>query len=525
MGSFNDLKIIDLSQPAILSIEEFPRGLKALLEIDEKNQVVISNIMELDSISRNNSMYSGEDFMKSLEACVWIEEMRRNGKWFGEFEHPDKDTSIDRFMKVDNDRISHRIRKYWRKGNMLQAEIDFKPLPLGPRAWSWVSSGSNPSFSVRVYTKNYVEKTSPSGKKYLHKIGKMIPVTFDFVTIPGFYSAYAADPDKYDIANENLIARRDVASLDIEAERKAFLDSHKLISSNSFESWKVEFTKDDFKSLVMAQESAPLLQEAFNMDLSKADMVYTKEGLLVINPIEKNMKNKKIIVPARTFELNRVLLDNSSKKRAQERVKTNYYMQINENNTKSGLDSESYRIQENELSAQEIVRLEKKVSKEEYKTQIRPKLEKQIAFTAYSFKKNLSEEFYKVFADSTLARINSGLMKKGYKKPLSKEDVCNAVLNIATPVNCVESLNNLENGNATKYIDIFKISSGSRQTSSFWFKRCLKETINRTREDLTKQFGIECLIKLFTQGDFSMESDLSNYDNQTIQVKVNLRVV
>lgn len=80
MGQFNDLKIIDLSQPAILSVEEFPRGLKALLEIDEKNQVVISNIMELDSISRNNSMYSGEDFMKSLEACVWIEEMRRNGK-------------------------------------------------------------------------------------------------------------------------------------------------------------------------------------------------------------------------------------------------------------------------------------------------------------------------------------------------------------------------------------------------------------------------------------------------------------
>lgn len=524
MAKFNDLKIIDLSQPAILSVEEFPRGLKALLEINEKEQIVTSNIMELDSISRNNSMYSGEDFMKSLEACVWIEEMRRNGKWFGEFEHPDKETSIERFMKVDNDRISHRIRKYWRKGNMLQAEVDFKPLPLGPRAWSWVSSGSNPSFSVRVYTKNYVEKTTPSGKKYLHKIGKMIPVTFDFVTIPGFYSAYAADPDKYDIAN-NMVAVKDTASFNLDEERKIFLNSHKLVSDKTFESWTVEFSKDDFRSLVMAQESAPLLQEAFNMDLSKADMVYTKEGLLVINPIEKNMRNKKIIVPARTFELNRVLLDSSSKQKAQERVKANYYMQIDEGNTKSGLDSESYRIQENELTAQEIVKLEKKVSKEDYRNQIRPKLESQIAFVAYSFKKNLSDEFYKVFADSTLARINSGLAKKGYKKLLSKEDVHDAVLNVVSPINCVESLNNLENGSSTKYIDIFKVAGGSRQTSSFWFKRCLKDTINRTREDLTKKFGIECLIKLFTQGDFSMESDLSSYDNQTIQVKVNLRVV
>ena len=524
MGQFNDLKIIDLSQPAILSVEEFPRGLKALLEIDEKNQVVISNIMELDSISRNNSMYSGEDFMKSLEACVWIEEMRRNGKWFGEFEHPSKETSIERFMKVDDDRVSHRIRKYWRKGNMLQAEIDFKPLPLGPRAWSWVSSGSNPSFSVRVYTKNYVEKVSPTGKKYLHKIGKMIPVTFDFVTIPGFYSAYAADPDKYDIANDNLLARRDAASFDLDVERKTYLDTHKLISANSFESWKVEFSKDDFKNLVLAQESAPLLQEAFNMDLSKADMIYTKEGLLVINPIEKDRKNQKIIVPAKTFELNRVLLDNSSKKRAQERVKTNYYMQISKDNSKSGLDSESYRVYENELSAQEIVNLEKKISKEEYKSQIRPKLEHQIAFAAYSFKENLSKEFYRVFADSTLARMNNGLMKKGYKKPLTKEDVHDAVLNVASPMNCVESLDNIGNGGSTKYIDIFKVSCGSKQTSAFWFKRCLKEAINKTRDDLTKKFGVECLIKLFTQGDFSMESDLSNYDNQTIQVKVNLRV-
>ena len=511
MPKYNDHRVIDLSRPAILSVEEFPRELKALLEVDEKNKIVTTNLMQLDYISRNNSMYSGEDVVKSLEAATWIEELRRQGKWMGEFEHPPRNTSIERFMLVDNDRVSHRIRKWWRKGDMLQGVVDFNPLPLGPRAWSWVSTGSNPSFSVRIYTKNYIEKTDSSGKKYLLKRGTMIPVTFDFVAIPGFYSCYAANPDNYDIANQTA-----------ESLRLEFLKDRELVSDKTFESWTFDFTKDNFKELVLSQESAPLLQEAIGIDLKTADIVYTTEGLIMIKPLGRK---DKILFPASTYELNRVLLDSNSTKRSVERLKNNVYSMISKNNSESGLDSESYRVYENNLSAEEMVHLEPKISVENYNNTFKTKLQEQIIFAAYSFRKNLSESFENLFADSTLAAMNRSLDKKK-KKPLSREDLENAVLNLISPINCIAPIDNLgKNKSASKYISIFKVDNTNTGTPMFWFKRCLKDTVEKTRESLVSKFGQECMIKLFTQGDFGFESKEFNLDsNRYIQVKVNLRI-
>ena len=504
--SIEEKNVIDLSKPAMLSVEELPANLAQLMIVDEKNRVIESTLMVLDAISRNNAQYAGDDFEKALKECTWIEEMRRNGKWMGEFEHPPKNESIERFMTVKPDRVSHRIRKWWREGNKIKGKVDFSVKPLGDQAWNWIVTGSNPSFSVRVYTQNYVEKSTPSGKKYLLKMGKMIPVTFDFVTIPGFYEAYAADPDKYNIE-----------------DWKTFNKTRKKVSSNSFESWSFDFTKENFRELVLAQESVPLLQEAYKIDLESADMIYTKDGLLIINPIEKGFENKQIIVPASTFELNQVLLatSNESLKRANKDLKTKAFAYFDNLNSTENLDADVNRAKEFEMSAEDFVKVEKKISREEFDN-ILPEIKKQISSAASYFINNNLELFDEKFTDSTLKRMNEALHKKK-RSMVTKEQVKDSLLNCFEPVKCLENLNAIgDSPNSIKYIDILNINGRDNESGIMWIKRNLKESIEKTREQLKEEFGDNCLIQLFKKGDFSMEN--SSYD-KSIQVKVDLRVV
>lgn len=498
-----DLNVIDLSKPAIMSIEEFTPMLKSMLQVDEQNRIITSPLMQLDAISRNNALYVGEDVYKSLIEAPWIEEQRRAGKWMGEFEHPDKDCSIARFIKVDNDRTCHRIIKWWRDKDFIMGVCDFRVMPLGPRAWNWIETGSNPSFSVRIYTKNYVEKTSPEGKKYIVKLGKMYPITFDFVTIPGFYTAYGADADKYDIAK----------ALGVESQRK-------LVSTETFEYWTHGFTKDNFKELVLAQESAPMLQEAYNIDLKNADIVYTTEGLVMIKPQEKGFENSKILFNASTFELNKILLGKEQKSNANKRLKTMYFESLDKKNKDPKIDAKEDKKKTEKMSAEDFIKLEKKISRESFENSYLNYLEDQLMYAKDAFKYSIKKGFEDVFTSTHLKKINRNLVSKG-KNIMNMEDAVNSVISTMYDTLDLKSINSVLSTEDDKYIDLISIDGNTRDFGSIWFRRGLKDAIMNTKDMLNKRYGNECMIDIFKDGDFSINA---NEPVLSIKAKINLRI-
>lgn len=276
-----DRRIIDLNAKDKFSFESF-NTIQKMSNIDEKQQRVNgARLIDLDSVSRNGSMYAADGVCQSLES-PYISELFKRGTMFGEDGHPDGDCSRERFVKIDPSNISHRNVNWKRNGNEITGDVIYVR-PKGPDIWDWIKSGSNVAWSIRILTPNYEERKDANGNPYIYKFGAMKMVCWDQVTIPGYYNASLADPDKYDASKE----------------------SYKELKSVS---WISGRKKEEFKHLLNSQESLPILEDIYGFNMKDIkDLSYSSEGLITLKIKDTPEYSKIIKIPSNTYKVNQVL--------------------------------------------------------------------------------------------------------------------------------------------------------------------------------------------------------------------------
>lgn len=279
-----DRQIIDLNAKDLFSIENFAtlQELSGNM-IDEKTKTLRNiNLIDLDSISRNRSMYQFEGFVEALNS-PYVQELIHRGTFFGELDHPDPNCSRERFMKVDKDNISHRIVNPHLERKTIKSDVRMVA-PKGNIPWDWITTGSNISFSVRVLTPNYEERTDNSGQKYIYKHSAMRLITWDLISsAPGFKNmSIVEDVDSYDASKEDW--------------------------SGIHLSWTKERKKEEFKRLLNSQESLPIMEDIYGFDMKNVKNIsYSKEGLITLTLDNSKEYSRSIKIPTNVYKVNQVL--------------------------------------------------------------------------------------------------------------------------------------------------------------------------------------------------------------------------
>lgn len=273
--------IIDLNKADLFSVETLTQEFQKMAKIDEKNKIISDVIvMNLDTVSRNNSKYEAEGYWNSLQDPFVLELVQR-GVLFGEYEHPDLNCSRERFITVDKNNISHRNLNYWRdknNPNIIRSNVQFLG-PKGDEVWDYISKGCNMAFSTRSVTPNYAEKQDPSGQKYILKYGGMKFISWDCVRIPGFKNASIINPEIYDASAK--------------------------FAKESFNKYSVKKRKkEEFLKLLKSQEALPILEDIYGFSLdNNTNVDYSSEGFITIGLD----KTKSIKISANTYKINQIL--------------------------------------------------------------------------------------------------------------------------------------------------------------------------------------------------------------------------
>lgn len=259
-------KIIDLTAMDMMSIESVG-GIQKFSEIDVKNQIVKTTLMNFDDISRNDSLYERNSIINAIKS-PYIEELLRRGAFWIELGHPPVNCDKMRFFTIDMDNICGKVVNYDIGKDGITGKVQFVK-PKGPIVWDWVEKDTNVSFSIRIFTPNYKlkDKTDGSGKKYTHKFGTMQLISFDCVTIPGYRAASIADDTTYD-------ARNVIPNSSVPSE-----ESFKGISLQ----WESQRKKDEMIHLIKSQETFDIMQNIYGFEINVGDNIsYSEEGFLTI---------------------------------------------------------------------------------------------------------------------------------------------------------------------------------------------------------------------------------------------------
>lgn len=269
-------KIIDLSQPIIVTMESFSH-LKDAKLVSDDGSIFEGTLIECDTISRNRTMYPLEDVISSMEDDFFKERLQQN-VLFGEAEHPTDDSEegvpLKRLLRVEPSRRSHRIDSYWVEGNLIKAIIQW----CGPFGEQYrkdvVESGSNYAMSIRAYTPTFIQKQDARGK-YVVKKHKMFITTFDCVTKPGLYNARIMDPNKYAEIN-----KKDKLTLNT-PKIISFSKSNRLTNENFVE---VSYKKpiDEIRDMLHSSESADIVSNIFGINFDKTNMSITDKNTLSV---------------------------------------------------------------------------------------------------------------------------------------------------------------------------------------------------------------------------------------------------
>lgn len=284
--------IIDFSKPFLCSVEGYePQPISEMLEIvDEKKHIVNTRLAQCDNISRNRNFYGLEDVLWSLKNSKYIQECIAQGIWFGELEHPSRDCDLARFMKIDDERISHKIYKYWHENEFLKGTVQFIP-PMGDRIWRWITEASvNMAFSLRIYTPNYIKKKDAQGNPYVEKCKPMFPVTFDAVKTPGYENVRIVDPTTFASKNQ------------------AYITCGK--NSLGVESYCIDVLKDNVSENIKkvlnstGEEDLNIIGDLFDMDMKKARAIFNAETNQVTMSAEDGTK---IAMNVNTYLFNQIM--------------------------------------------------------------------------------------------------------------------------------------------------------------------------------------------------------------------------
>lgn len=391
--------ILRLDKPAIFSIENFG-GLQKIADIDEKNCIVKTVLMQLSAISRNRTFYSGEDFVRCLTTSAYVNEQLSQGVWFGELEHPDKNCTQDRFFKIDDTRISHKILDYKVSGDIIDGHVQFVA-PMGYIPWDWIQKNSNIAFSVRVFTPNFLEKKDEKGVAYIAKVGDMVPITFDCVKMPGFAIARIADPAKFAQVN-TAAAMPSTESLQYEEGWQS-----KPITFPQID-WRAKLSQEEFKHILSKESSLKILEDVYKFDASKSKITYNDNETVTISL----NSSESLSLGVNTYELLKI-----------QKAK---YTQTGKNfepNPEDPWSKEAHEMFNIDFDEKNDERIEMKQSTErmrfvtevEYEKNIKPSLKKEIDIIYSEFPKILRKIF-----DDNIRNIPQKYMDKYDKGEIEK---------------------------------------------------------------------------------------------------------
>jgi hypothetical protein len=281
----SDRKIIDLNSKDMFSYETFVTSdMLKMSDCDfDENRQIIKNapMISLDKVSRNGSMYQGKMIIDSLEA-PYIKELIQRGTFFSELEHPDPNCTRERFLKVDKDNVCGRFMNWHHEQtkNMIRGDFQFVQ-PKGYIPLDWFNKGINFAWSIRILTPNYEERKDANGNPYVYKHTAGRLTSFDLVSIPGFKEAsIVEDVDNYRGSMEGLSV-----------------------------SWTSDRKKDEFKKLLMSQETLPIIEDIYGFNMKDVSNIsYSKEGLITIILDNSKTHSKSIKIPTNVYRVNRALM-------------------------------------------------------------------------------------------------------------------------------------------------------------------------------------------------------------------------
>lgn len=281
----SDRKIIDLNSKDMFSYETFVTSdMLKMSDCDfDENRQIIKNapMISLDKVSRNGSMYQGKMIIDSLEA-PYIKELIQRGTFFSELEHPDPNCTRERFLKVDKDNVCGRFMNWHHEQtkNMIRGDFQFVQ-PKGYIPLDWFNKGINFAWSIRILTPNYEERKDANGNPYVYKHTAGRLTSFDLVSIPGFKEAsIVEDVDNYRGSMEGLSV-----------------------------SWTSDRKKDEFKKLLMSQETLPIIEDIYGFNMKDVSNIsYSKEGLITIVLDNSKTHSKSIKIPTNVYRVNRALM-------------------------------------------------------------------------------------------------------------------------------------------------------------------------------------------------------------------------
>lgn len=140
-------------------------------------------LQQFNKKNRNGRIYELSP-MKASMGAEHIQELMRNGSWFGEAGHPlSKD--VERILTIDPKLISHKINTIDFRGERAYGNVSTLDTDHGRNMTKLILQGMEPAFSLRALAN--VSQT-PSGDKIVRS--KAHVVTYDWVILPSHKEAY-----------------------------------------------------------------------------------------------------------------------------------------------------------------------------------------------------------------------------------------------------------------------------------------------------------------------------------------------
>lgn len=255
--SFEDKKIIDMRRPILVSMESFTM-MKDFDVVNDDGSVIKATLQIVDEISRNDCYYSADDLLASIRDSRFVQENINNKTWFGEEEHPPRNSDYARLMLIDKNEISHRIDKYWLEDDRIMGIVQWAT-PRGPNIQrTLMEHGSNFGFSLRAHTPNYIKRQKADGTPYIEKKYPMNVVTYDFIRgMTGHRKARLIDPDKFKAMNVDSGSKSPRTTISYEG------GGYDIIFENP---------ADQIRDLMVSGESADILYDIFGVDITSSNI-------------------------------------------------------------------------------------------------------------------------------------------------------------------------------------------------------------------------------------------------------------
>lgn len=261
----SERSLIDFSKPMMVSMESFaPTDLNDGQVRVSDDMMTWENIpfMYYDIPSRNNNIYPKADTLRSFKESTWIQENLRNGTLGSELGHPPADSTLARFMKIEETRLAAIITEYHDAGDHMRGSITLAA-PLGTSIVLPNIRKLNTNFgmSCRISTPNYVVREQGGRKIYVKKY-KMYPVTCGDLIYPG--STGFAQCRVYKDGSLRVGLRKDP-----------------LGGTESADSLYIAEFSDPASTItemLKSEESGRIVSDIYGIDLSKAKAILTKDN-------------------------------------------------------------------------------------------------------------------------------------------------------------------------------------------------------------------------------------------------------